>query len=57
MTSEELDAQRIALVATLATQLWLSPDVYLSQEDCVTEALAIIRLAEQAVRAPTGDGN
>ena len=68
MTSEEQDAQRIALVATLATQIYVAfaPEADknigldaiaddLMKRGCVEDAMAIINFAEQAVRTPTGD--
>ncbi len=68
MTVEQQDAQRIALVATLATQLYavivaaMGPNGWpqgitdaVSMRGCVTDAMRLINFAEQAVRTPTGD--
>ncbi len=68
---EEQDAQRIALVATLATQLYGlelnalliakmekwpdGVDDGMVMRGCVSDAKKILSFAEQAVRTPTGE--
>lgn len=56
---EQQDAQRIALVATLATEIYVVREKGLGARTvakaCVLAAMEIIKLAEQAVRTPTGD--
>ncbi len=67
MSVKEQDAQRIALVATLATQIYVAfaPEADktigldaiaddLMKRGCVEDAMTIIDFAEQAMRTPTG---